>query len=123
MGDVVYSSEHGWWKFFSNSTTPSESLINFDISRLKKFYLDNGFYDVQINSSSIKILDNSKADLIYSIDAGQRYTVEKYNIIDNSKSLKNENILYLKKQFNKLVKENYDLSSIRQLVDFSINYL
>ena len=123
LGDVVYSSEHGWWKFFSNSTTPSESLINFDISRLKKFYLDNGFYDVQINSSSIKILDNSRADLIYSIDAGQRYTVEKYNIIDNSKSLKNENILYLKKQFNKLVKENYDLSSIRQLVDFSINYL
>ena len=78
---------------------------------------------MQINSGSIKILDNSRADLIYSIDSGQRYTVEKYNITDNSKSLKNENILYLKKQFNKLVKENYDLSSIRQLVDFSINYL
>ena len=123
LKDVVYSSEHGWWKFFSNSTTPSESLINFDTSLIKKFYLDNGFYDVQINSGSIKILDNSRADLIYSIDSGQRYTVEKYNITDNSKSLKNENILYLKKQFNKLVKENYDLSSIRKLVDFSINYL
>ena len=123
LSDVVYSSEHGWWKFFSNSTTPSESLINFDISRLKNFYLNNGFYDVQINSSSIKILDNFRADVIYSIDAGQRYTVEKYNIFDNSKSLKDVNILHLKKQFNKLLKENYNLSYIRQLVDFSIDYL
>ena len=119
----MYSSEHGWWKFFSNSTTPSESLINFDISRLKKFYLDSGFYDVQINSSSIKLLDHIRADIIYSIDSGPRYNVEKYNLIDNSKSLNKENILYLNKLYDKLVKNYYDLSAIKNTVDNSINYL
>ena len=123
LADVVYSSEHGWWKFFSNSTTPSESLINFDISRLKKFYLDNGFYDVQINSSSIKLLDHQRADIIYSINSGQKYYIEKYNLIDNSKSLNKDNILYLQQQYNKLVKKHYDLSSIKNIVDSSINYL
>ena len=123
LSDVVYSSEHGWWKFFSNSTTPSESLINFDISRLKKFYLDSGFYDVQINSSSIKLLDHIRADIIYSIDSGPKYNVEKYNLIDNSKSLNKENILYLNKLYDKLVKNYYDLSAIKNTVDNSINYL
>ena len=123
LSDVVYSSEHGWWKFFSSSTTPSESLIDLDISRLKKFYLDKGFYDVQINSSSIKILDNNRADVIYAIDSGQRYNVEKYNLIDNSKSLSKENILYLSKLYDKLLKNYYDLSSIKKSVDNSIDYL
>jgi len=123
LSDVIYSSEHGWWKFFSSSTTPSESLIDLDISRLKKFYLDKGFYDVQINSSSIKILDNNRADVIYAIDSGQRYNVEKYNLIDNSKSLSKENILYLSKLYDKLLKNYYDLSSIKKSVDNSIDYL
>jgi len=123
LSDVIYSSEHGWWKFLSNSTTPSESLIDFDISRLKNFYLNRGFYDVQINSSSIKILDNRRADIIYSIDSGQRYIIEKYNLIDNSKSLNKESILYLNKMYDKLVNNYYDLSAIKKSADNSINYL
>ena len=123
LSDIVYSSEHGWWKFFSNSTTPSESLINFDISRLKKFYLDSGFYDAQINSSSIKLLDDSRADVIYSIDSGQRYNVEKYNLIDISKSINKDNLLYLNKLYEKLVNKHYDLSAIKNTVDNSIKHL
>lgn len=54
--DVVYAEEHGWWKFLSKSTIPSESVINYDINNLKNFYLNNGYYDVQIISHSIELL-------------------------------------------------------------------
>jgi outer membrane protein insertion porin family len=123
LKDVVFSSEHGWWKFFSNSTTPGESLINYDISKLKQFYLNNGFYDVQINSSTIKIIDNKRANIIYSIDSGSKYIIGDLSIIDNSKSLKKENILYLNKQYNKFLNKNYDFSAIKKSVDFSLDYL
>ena len=98
-------------------------MINFDLSRLKKFYLDNGFYDVQINSSSIKLLDHIRADIIYSIDSGQRYNVEKYNLIDISKSINKDNLLYLNKLYEKLVNKHYDLSAIKNTVDNSIKHL
>ena len=121
--DVVYSSEHGWWKFFSKSTTPTEDIINYDISKLKQFYLNNGFYDVQINSSAIKILDQKNANIIYSINSGIKYFINKYNFNDNSKSLQNKDTIFLKKNYEKLLNKNYDYSEIQNNINFTTDYL
>ena len=123
LQNVIFSSEHGWWKFFSNSTTPTEANINNDISKLKKFYLDNGFYDVQINSSSIKVLDNGNANIIYSIDAGKKYHISNVNLIDNSGILTKANINFLKKNYKNLNNETYNQYKIQKTLDFTTNYL
>ena len=123
LSDVVHSSEHGWWKFLSSSTTPSESLINYDISKLKSFYLNKGFYDVQINSHSIKLIDDRYANIIYSIDSGKKYLFGKVQLVDNSKSLSKANISYLEKKYNKLTNKFFDKSEIDKLFDLSNEYL
>ena len=123
LSDVIYSSEHGWWKFLSNSTTPSESIINYDISRLKKFYLDNGFYDVQINSHSIKLIDNKYANISYSIDSGKKYFIGNIELDDKSNFLKKENILYLKKEFKDLSNKQFNKSQIDNFLIFANDYL
>ena len=123
LRDVVYSSEHGWWKFLSSTTTPSESLINFDISRLKKFYLNKSFYDVQINSYSIELINDKYANVIYSINSGKKYLFNKVSIVDNSNSLKEVNILYLKKKYSKLLGKFYDKSEIDRLLELTNKYL
>ena len=123
LADVIYSSEHGWWKFLSSSTTPSESAINLDISRLKNFYLNNGFYDVQVNSHSIKLIDENHANIVYSINAGNKYSFSKVDLIDTTNSLKKENISYLKKKYNSLAKNYYNQAEVNKLLNASNDYL
>ena len=123
LKDVVYSSEHGWWKFLSTSTTPSENSINYDISRLKKFYLNKGFYDVQITSQSVKIINNSKANIVYSINAGEKYKINNVSLIDQSKSLTEKNLIFLKEKCIKLIDTDYSLSSLQEINNFINTYL
>ena len=121
--DVVYSSEYGWWKFLSKSSIPSESIINYDISRLKKFYLNNGFYDVQINSSSIKLIDNQYVNIIYSINSGDKYVIDEIELVDNSKLVNVESINFLKKKYLEFSKSFYNDFEVKRLLKFSSDYL
>ena len=121
--DAIASSEHGWWKFLSNTSTPSENLINYDISKLKNFYLDNGYYDVQINSNSIKILDDKSANIIYSINAGPKYKIGKIFFLDNSSSLKKDDLITIKNIYSKLENEIYNNSFIKRTEKLLVEYL
>ena len=87
LSDVVSSAEHGWWKFLSSSTTVNMGRIEFDKQLLKNFYLNEGFYDVQILSSDISFKENNKATITYSINSGQKYKFSKFELIDNENNL------------------------------------
>ena len=39
---------------------------------LKNFYLNNGYYNVQINSSFAKLIDDENFELIFNIDANEK---------------------------------------------------
>jgi len=120
--DVVFSAEDGWWKFFANNNIPSEEIINIDISKIKNFYLDNGFYDVQVNSSSIKILNDNKVDITYSINAGKKYLIDEIKLTDNSKILNKEDFNFLNKKLFKIKKNYYSRSEITNLFNYINNY-
>jgi outer membrane protein insertion porin family len=76
LSDVVSSSEHGWWKFLSSSSTVNMNRIEFDKQLLKNFYLNEGFYDVQILSSDISFEEKNKASITFSINSGQKYNFQ-----------------------------------------------
>jgi outer membrane protein insertion porin family len=88
--NVVESEEHGWWKFFGNSSVLSANRIDYDVNLLKNFYLNNGYYDVQISSSSIDIFDKYKANLTYSINSGELYNFGSVNFLDSVKSINSD---------------------------------
>ena len=123
LHDVIYSSEYGWWKFLSNSTIPSETAFNYDISRLKKFYLDNGFYDVQIVSNSIKIFKDNKADLVFSINSGPKYIVKSTVFQDLSNSLSDKDLKYFKSKLDKINNSFYSKTKIESLQNLFNRYL
>ena len=120
--DVVESQEHGWWKFLSDSSTLTTSRIENDITLLKRFYLNNGYYDVQISSSSIDIFDKSKANLTYSINAGDLYNFGKVNFLDSNNLLKKTDLENLIKISSKIIKNNYSINKIKALNDALNNY-
>ena len=78
LKDVIASEEYKFWKVISKNTNFSENLINLDTRLLKNYYKSLGFYDVKINSSAAEIDENvGNAKIIYSIDEGNRYIINK----------------------------------------------
>ena len=62
--NVIVSEQHKFWKFLSNKKYLNEEIINLDKRLLKNFYLNKGFYDVEINSSFAKLIIESEFELI-----------------------------------------------------------
>ena len=48
-------------------------MINFDKRLLKNFYLNKGYYDVKVNSSFAKLINDNEFELVFSIDAKNKF--------------------------------------------------
>ena len=77
LRDVIASEEDKFWKVISKNTNFSENLINLDKRLLLNYYKSNGYYDVKISSNIAEINKSGNANLIYSIEEGKRYTIQK----------------------------------------------
>ena len=100
--DVISSTEDGWWKFLGSSSLVNKNRINFDKNLLKRFYLNNGYYDVQIASSDIDFVGNNLANITFSINSGEKYFFSNSEIKDDAKNLNDENI----KDINQIISRN-----------------
>ena len=65
---VILSEEYKSWKFLSGKKYLNESMINYDERLLKNFYLNKGYYNVQIESSSA-VFNENFFELIYLLFA------------------------------------------------------
>ena len=120
LSDVISSTEDGWWKFLSSSSLVNKKRINFDKNLLKSFYLNNGYYDVQITSSDITFIGNNLANITFSINSGQKYFFSKSIINDEAKNLNDENIKDLNRIILKKIKGNFSqkkLDNVNNLVN------
>ena len=67
LRNVIISEEAKFWKFISNKKYLNEELINIDKRLLKNFYQNKGYYNVKINSSFAKLIEDDEFELIYNI--------------------------------------------------------
>ena len=116
LRDIVASEEDRFWKFISRNTNFNQTLIDLDIRLLKNFYKSVGYYDVTISSNSAEINDQDNIDLIYSIDAGTRYTIDK--ITTNVDPVFNNELFFpLKKSYEKLIGKYYSPFEIKNILE------
>ena len=123
LSDVVSSSEHGWWKFLSSSSTVNEKRIEYDESLLKNFYLNEGFIDAQVISSNIDIVSSEYANITFSINSGKKYFFSKFNVIDKENNLTDENIRIIKDLGKEKLEGHYSQKVINNLRDQIYDYL
>ena len=128
LKNVIVSEESKFWKFISNKKYLNPDQIKLDLRLLEKFYLNKGFYSVQIKNSSA-IFNNNYFNLVYNIDAGNIYTINETKLIlpddFDEKDFKDvEKILsklkgekYSLNKLNKVVKQ-IDKISVSRLYDF-----
>ena len=123
LSDVVSSTEDGWWKFLSTTSLVNKNRINFDKNLLKKHYLNNGYYDVQITSSDINFIGDNLANITFSINAGEKFFFSKSEIKDDEKNLNEENIKDLTKIISKKLKGTFSQKKLDDVNDVLNEYL
>lgn len=136
LSDVVSSSEHGWWKFLSSSSTVNMNRIELDKNLLKNFYLNEGFYDVQILSSDISFEEKNEASITFSINSGQKYKFSEFALIDSKKNLNKQDVdtinefiaseldgFFSNKKINNLRQKIYTYLNLRKIEFVKFNIL
>ncbi|WP_440643869.1 outer membrane protein assembly factor BamA [Candidatus Pelagibacter sp. HIMB123] len=144
LKSLIASEEYKFWKIISGKKYLNENLINFDTRLLRNFYLNKGYYDVDIKSSYAKLINNDEFEVIFNIDAKNKFYFDNLNLdlpIDfetsnfenlntTFKSLKNKpySINYVEKILNEIdkiaISEQYESISanvIENIVDDKIN--
>ena len=116
LRSIIISEEAKFWKIISNNKYINKSIIERDKRLLKNYYLNKGYYDVNIQSGTVKFLDDKSFKLTYKIDAGNIYTVNKTKLvlpIDYNE----ENFKEVKKQLSKIENKFYSINKISRVVD------
>ena len=116
LRSVIISEEAKFWKFISNNKFVNQDIINRDKRLLRNFYLSKGFYDVDVQSATVKFLDNKSFKLTYKIDAGEIYTVNDTKLVLPIDYDEN-NFVEVKKELNKLKNKTYSLNKISKVVE------
>ena len=116
LRNVIASEEYKFWKFISGKKYLNEELINLDKNLLKNFYLNNGFYNVKINSSFAKLLSENDFELIFNINSNKKYFFNELNlIVSNDYSKSNFDKIF--KLFAKLKGKPYSINEIDNILN------
>ncbi|MEN0076327.1 MAG: outer membrane protein assembly factor BamA, partial [Paracraurococcus sp.] len=98
LREIVATKEQAWYRIFSSSDQFDPERLSFDRELLRRFYLRNGYADIQITNATAELApDRSGFFITYTLDEGPRYKVGKVDVVSNLRNL--------------------DAASVRRLVD------
>jgi len=81
LRDVVSTREQAFYRIFSTSDTFDPDRLNFDKELLRRFYLRNGFADVEVGNASAELApDRSSFFLTYQVNEGTRYRIRRMTV-------------------------------------------
>ncbi len=124
LKSIIISEEYKFWKFISGKKYLNEELILFDNKLLKNFYLNKGYYNVKINSSFAKLIDNENFELIFNIDANNKVYFNELNLkLPND--FNEQNFTNINDLFKNLRGKPYSIKRIEKILkkinDLTIN--
>ena len=83
LRDVVATQEQAWFRLFSSNDIYDPERLTYDRELLRRFYLRQGYADVQITGSAGELTpDRSAFFVTFTIDEGKRYRIGKVEIIN-----------------------------------------
>ena len=115
LRNLITTEENKFWKFLSAKKYLSQQNISLDERLLRQFYLNNGYYDVNVNTSTATILDNNSFKLTYNINAGNLFKVNKANL-DIPIDYDPLNFIKVQKLLNELEGSEYSFNKISKIV-------
>ena len=116
LRNIIISEEYKFWKFISGKKYLNENLVEFDKKLLKNFYLNNGYYDVSINSSFARIIDKENFELIYNIDAKNKFYFGDLKL-QTPVDFDRNNFTKLLKLLEELKGESYSINAVNEILE------
>ena len=116
LRNIIRSEEGKFWKFISQYKYLNKELTQLDKRLLKNFYLDNGYYQVEIEDAYSQILDEENFSLIYKINAGKKFSFNKFKILLPD-DYDTKDFDKLRKTFSSLENETYSYRGIQAILD------
>ena len=115
LRNVITSEISRFWKFISNKVYLDTQRLNLDKRLLTNYYKNLGFYNAKIENSFVEFKDNGSFKLIFNINAGEKFTFNKLNLIipndyDSNYFISINNLL------NELENELYSLDNIDKIL-------
>ena len=113
---VIVSEEAKFWKFVSSRKFLDLNRIKLDEKLLYNFYKNKGYYNVSVESSSAKVIDESNFELIFNINAGKKYYFGQIDLIipDEYSPESFKKIINVK---DKLKGKTYSLNKIKKILN------
>ena len=103
-------------KIISGKKYLNENLINFDTRLLRNFYLNKGYYDVDIKSSYAKLINNDEFEVIFNIDAKNKFYFDNLNL-DLPIDFEISNFENLNTTFKSLKNKPYSINSVEKILN------
>ena len=116
LKSIIASEESKFWKVISKNTVLSKNLISLDERLLTNYYKSLGFYDIKISSNLAKVINEEQAELVYSIDEGNRYIIGKISTNLNEVFDK-ELFTSLNKTYKKIAGQYYSPFKVKEILD------
>jgi len=116
LRNLITIEESRFWKFLSQKKYLNEQSLLRDERLLKNYYLNEGYYDVIVNASTAKLLDDNSFNVTYNINAGNVYEINNTKLIlpiDYDK----KNFHQVQKLLDELKNENYSFFKVSKIVD------
>jgi outer membrane protein insertion porin family len=113
---LIISSEYKFWKFLSGKKYLNENVIKLDERLLKNYYLNNGYYNVIVNSSFAKLIGDNEFELIFNINAQNKFFFGDLKL-DLPNDFDTDNFKDLNKLLVKIKGEKYSLNLIDKILD------
>jgi outer membrane protein insertion porin family len=74
--DVLLTKESAFWRILSTADTYDPDRLNFDRELIRRFYLRNGYADIQVTGAVAELAADRRAFFVtFTIDEGERYRV------------------------------------------------
>ena len=74
--EVISARESRWWRFLSSTDEYDPERMNYDKELLRRFYLKNGYADIQVTDASSELSPDRKGFFMsFTVNEGERYKV------------------------------------------------
>ncbi|WP_415295908.1 outer membrane protein assembly factor BamA [Candidatus Pelagibacter sp. Uisw_113] len=116
LKSLIISEESKFWKFLSGKKYLDARRIEVDKNLLKNYYLNNGYYNVKINSSSVSFRDDGGFNLTYNINSGSKFYFNDLNL-NIPADYNKKNFRLIDKKLIELKNQPYSFKKIKQILD------
>ena len=115
LKSLIVSEEYKFWKFISGKKFLNENVILLDTRLLRNFYLNKGYFNIKINSSFAKLVNNNDFELIFNIDANKKFFFNDLTLkIPDDFNIENFNDI--QSFFNELKNKPYSIITVDKIL-------